>query len=58
VHTNYATEGWSMKSALSEHCFLSLRHAPQVIEAWRQEYNELPHSSLGIKRRSNLQHDF
>lgn len=33
---------------LSEHWFLSLSDARQVIEAWRREYNEeRPHSSLG-----------
>jgi putative transposase len=33
---------------LNEHWFVSMRHARQVIEAWRQEYNaERPHSSLG-----------
>ena len=33
---------------LNEHWFLSMRHARQVIETWRQEYNhERPHSSLG-----------
>lgn len=33
---------------LNEHWFLSLRHARQVIDGWRQEYNdERPHSSLG-----------
>ena len=33
---------------LNEHWFLSMRHARQVIAAWRQEYNdERPHSSLG-----------
>jgi putative transposase len=33
---------------LNEHWFISLRHAQQVIEQWRQEYNgERPHSSLG-----------
>ena len=33
---------------LNEHWFISMRHARQVIEAWRQEYNgERPHSSLG-----------
>jgi putative transposase len=32
---------------LNEHWFLSIRHARQEIEAWRQEYNEQrPHSSL------------
>ena len=32
---------------LNEHWFLSMRHARQVIAAWRQEYNdERPHSSL------------
>lgn len=33
---------------LNEHWFLSMRHARQVIAAWREEYNqERPHSSLG-----------
>ena len=33
---------------LNEHWFLSMRHARQLIAAWRQEYNdERPHSSLG-----------
>jgi putative transposase len=33
---------------LNEHWFTSMRHARQVIEQWRQEYNgERPHSSLG-----------
>jgi putative transposase len=33
---------------LNEHWFLSMRHAREVIAAWRQEYNgERPHSSLG-----------
>lgn len=33
---------------LNEHWFLSMRHARQVIAAWRQEYNEeRPHSALG-----------
>ncbi len=33
---------------LNEHWFISMRHARQVIEEWRQEYNgERPHSSLG-----------
>jgi len=33
---------------LNEHWFLSMRHARDVIETWRQEYNdERPHSSLG-----------
>jgi len=32
---------------LNEHWFISLRHARQVIEAWRREYNEeWPHSKL------------
>jgi putative transposase len=32
---------------LNEHWFLSLRHARQVIEDWRKEYNEeRPHSTL------------
>ncbi len=33
---------------LNEHWFLSMRHAREVIVAWRQEYNgERPHSALG-----------
>lgn len=32
---------------LNEHWFVSIRHAREVIETWRQEYNEeWPHSSL------------
>ncbi|APF89354.1 integrase (plasmid) [Ralstonia solanacearum FJAT-91] len=33
---------------LNEHWFVSMRHARQLIEEWRVEYNtERPHSSLG-----------
>jgi putative transposase len=33
---------------LNEHWFVSMRHARQLIEEWRQEYNDQrPHSSLG-----------
>jgi putative transposase len=33
---------------LNEHWFVSLEQARQVIEAWRQDYNEVrPHSALG-----------
>ncbi|QBI42312.1 transposase [Burkholderia pseudomallei] len=33
---------------LNEHWFVSMRHAKQLIEEWRIEYNtERPHSSLG-----------
>ena len=33
---------------LNEHWFLSLDEAREVIETWRQEYNQFrPHSSLG-----------
>lgn len=33
---------------LNEHWFVSVRHAREVINTWRQEYNdERPHSSLG-----------
>jgi transposase InsO family protein len=36
------------QECLNEHWFISMRHARQVIEDWRQEYNgERPHSSLG-----------
>ncbi len=35
---------------LNEHWFLSMRHARQEIEDWRQEYNdERPHSALGYQ---------
>lgn len=35
---------------LNEHWFLNLKHAQEVIEKWRMEYNEeRPHSSLGNK---------
>ena len=33
---------------LNEHWFVSMRHAREIIAAWRREYNsERPHSSLG-----------
>lgn len=33
---------------LSEHWFVSMRHAKGLIDEWRTEYNaERPHSSLG-----------
>jgi putative transposase len=35
---------------LNEHLFRSLRHARIILEAWRQDYNDVrPHSSLGYK---------
>lgn len=35
---------------LNEHWFANLKHAQQIIENWRIEYNEVrPHSSLGDK---------
>lgn len=35
---------------LNEHWFLNLKHAQEVIEIWRIEYNEVrPHSSLDDK---------
>jgi putative transposase len=35
---------------LNEHWFLSMRHARQDTEGWRQEYNdERPHRSLGYE---------
>ena len=40
---------------LNEHWFLSMRHARQVIAAWREEYNcERPHSSLGYLTPSSF----
>jgi putative transposase len=33
---------------LNEHWFLSMRHAREIVAAWRDDYNaERPHSSLG-----------
>ncbi|WP_373860985.1 integrase core domain-containing protein [Herbaspirillum rubrisubalbicans] len=33
---------------MNEHWFVSMRHAREIIAAWRREYNsERPHSSLG-----------
>jgi putative transposase len=35
---------------LNEHLFMSLAHARHLIEAWRQDYNNIrPHSSLGYQ---------
>jgi putative transposase len=40
---------------LNEHWFLSMRHARQVIAAWREEYNsERPHSSLSYLTPSSF----
>jgi putative transposase len=60
VHINFIAPGkptqncfvWSFNGrfqdeCLNEHWFLSMRHAWEVIESWRGEYNEgRPHSSL------------
>jgi putative transposase len=44
---------------LNEHWFLSMRHARQVIAAWRQEYNdERPHSSLAYLTPSKFAESF
>jgi putative transposase len=44
---------------LNEHWFLSMRHARQVIAAWREEYNqERPHSSLGYLAPSRFADSF
>ena len=44
---------------LNEHWFISMRHARQVIEEWRQEYNgERSHSSLGYLTPNHLQRVF
>jgi len=41
---------------LNEHFFFGLAEARQLIEAWRQDYNQLrPHSSPGAWPRSNTQ---
>ena len=39
--------GKIMDECLNKHWFLSMRHAREIIENWRKEYNEeRPHSSL------------
>jgi transposase InsO family protein len=46
---------------LNEHWFVSMRHARQVIEEWRQEYNDQrPHSSPGylVSAEFVAQHQF
>ncbi len=44
---------------LNEHWFLSMRHAQQVIAAWRMEYNdERPHSSLGYLTPNQFSDEF
>ena len=44
---------------LNEHWFLSMRHAREIIDAWRQEYNdERPHSSLRYMTPSNFAQGF
>jgi transposase InsO family protein len=41
---------WVRWAMLEAHWFTSLRHAREVIEAWRLDYNEVrPHSSIGDK---------
>jgi putative transposase len=48
---NACIESWNGKfrdECLNDHWFTSLKHARQVIAAWREEYNtERTHSSLG-----------
>jgi putative transposase len=45
--TNKSFNGKFRDECLNEHWFLSMRHAREVIENWRNEYNEeRPHSSL------------
>ena len=35
---------------LNEHWFMSMRHARQLIEEWRQDYNaQRPHSAIGYQ---------
>ena len=47
---NYFVESFNGRfqdECLNEHWFLSMRHAREIIENWRKEYNEeRPHSSL------------
>ena len=63
IHIDYIEPGKPMDNAfiesfngkfrdecLNEHWFLNLKHAQEVIENWRIEYNEVrPHSSLEDK---------
>ena len=38
----------SANECLNTHCFLSIRDAQSLIEAWREDYNHYrPHSSIG-----------
>jgi len=44
------TTGKLRDECLNQELFYSLKEAPVVIEAWRQEYNRVrPHSSLGYR---------
>jgi putative transposase len=39
--------GWLRDECLNEHLFRSVRHAREIIEAWRIDYNHArPHTSL------------
>jgi putative transposase len=40
---------------LNQNCFTSLDEAQQIVESWRQDYNEYrPHSSLGQQTPSEF----
>ena len=40
VGSRFSRSAGSRSGTLKEHWFLSLRHARQAIEDWRQEYND------------------
>lgn len=44
---------------LNEHAFVSLAEVQQVIDRWREDYNQFrPHSALGNKTPSEMMRDF
>jgi putative transposase len=52
IEQNAFIESFNSKlrdECLNEHFFFRLTEARHLIEAWRQDYNQLPpHSSLGV----------
>ena len=44
---------------LDTHCFLSLKHAREIIQKWREEYNtQRPHSSLKNRTPEDIEVEF
>ena len=43
-------DGRLLDECLNTNWFMSVRHAREIMESWRQDYNELrPHSSLNSR---------